>query len=384
MNRALQPELHPDAESLSAFMERALPEPERVRILDHIGVCGRCRQIIYLAQQASDAEEDAVSAARVAAVRNSWRWNWRRTWAPAAALVGIFAVAAVARLWRAPQGSELAKNITPTRQAPPAALPQSPVKEAASSSLAPAVKVKSAKKSAARPAAPKTTWEMASNGASSHAIRGKNYAVTPVSSKSAPAAESAGAFGQGFSANAASTPQPEPAVAAWEQEREAVAIALQSAAEAPNTSQARFSAKTARAETSRSLAGTRGRRAEPTLAGSLEPPAPQAMAALMAVPRPDGATLPSGLGALSMATAHGRSVAIDPAGTLFVRESLNAGWKTVARQWTGRLVQVRLRPAVEGGETANAGATSSEGSFEIVNDSSMVWASLDGEAWQPE
>jgi hypothetical protein len=225
---------------------------------------------------------------------------------------------------------------------------------------------------------------MASNGASSHAIRGKNYAVTPVSSKSAPAAESAGAFGQGFSANAASTPQPEPAVAAWEQEREAVAIALQSAAEAPNTSQARFSAKTARAETSRSLAGTRGRRAEPTLAGSLEPPAPQAMAALMAVPRPDGATLPSSLGALSMATAHGRSVAIDPAGTLFVRESLNAGWKTVARQWTGRLVQVRLRPAVEGGETANAGATSSEGSFEIVNDSSMVWASLDGEAWQPE
>ena len=57
MNRALQPETHPgrhpDAESLNAFLEQALPAPERAQILGHIASCSRCRQVVFLAQQAA-------------------------------------------------------------------------------------------------------------------------------------------------------------------------------------------------------------------------------------------------------------------------------------------------------------------------------------------
>jgi carboxypeptidase family protein/photosynthesis system II assembly factor YCF48-like protein/putative zinc finger protein len=41
--------LHPDADLLSAFAERALSDVERKQVLDHVGSCSECRETLYLA-----------------------------------------------------------------------------------------------------------------------------------------------------------------------------------------------------------------------------------------------------------------------------------------------------------------------------------------------
>ena len=114
MNQAIQLDLHPDAESLNAFAEQALPEQERGQILEHLGVCGRCRQVVYLAQEMA---VDAVPVARAAVVRaaprkTSWFGNGWFTWAPAAALAGIVGFAVFIHFRPAGPGSEVA-GVTP-------------------------------------------------------------------------------------------------------------------------------------------------------------------------------------------------------------------------------------------------------------------------------
>jgi hypothetical protein len=66
MNSTTQLEFHPDAESLNAFAEQALPERERGQIVAHLAVCSRCRQVIFLAQQAAEEMETAAPAAHSA------------------------------------------------------------------------------------------------------------------------------------------------------------------------------------------------------------------------------------------------------------------------------------------------------------------------------
>ena len=48
-----QLELHPDADSLNAFVEQALAGSEREQVQAHLAACSRCRQVIYLAQEAA-------------------------------------------------------------------------------------------------------------------------------------------------------------------------------------------------------------------------------------------------------------------------------------------------------------------------------------------
>ena len=40
---------HPDADLLTAFAERSLPDRERMVVLDHLALCGNCREIVALA-----------------------------------------------------------------------------------------------------------------------------------------------------------------------------------------------------------------------------------------------------------------------------------------------------------------------------------------------
>ena len=94
MNPTAQLDFHPDADSLNAFVEQALPEPERAQILDHIAACSRCRQVIYLAQEVA-AEMKAppkAQAARSETQPRAWFKNWRLAWVPAAAFAAIVAL----------------------------------------------------------------------------------------------------------------------------------------------------------------------------------------------------------------------------------------------------------------------------------------------------
>src|ERR1041385_8229543 len=40
---------HPDPDMLAAFAENASPDRERTQLLQHLGACGECREIVFLA-----------------------------------------------------------------------------------------------------------------------------------------------------------------------------------------------------------------------------------------------------------------------------------------------------------------------------------------------
>jgi hypothetical protein len=68
-----QPGLHPDADTLNAFVEEALPEHERLACLAHFAECAECRQVVFLTQEPFPPELP----------KTEW---WRRWLAPLPAL----------------------------------------------------------------------------------------------------------------------------------------------------------------------------------------------------------------------------------------------------------------------------------------------------------
>jgi hypothetical protein len=90
--------------------------------------------------------------------------------------------------------------------------------------------------------------------------------------------------------------------------------------------------------------------------------------------------LPSGLAAISVATAAVRTVAIDPAGAMYVSEDEGQSWSPVPRQWTGRAILVTNHEYSL--ETTTVPLP--QGShFELVNDAFKKWLSPDGKTWSP-
>jgi Carboxypeptidase regulatory-like domain/Putative zinc-finger len=51
MSERLHPGPHPDADSLSAFIEGVLSEHERLQCLAHLAECDRCREVVFVAQE---------------------------------------------------------------------------------------------------------------------------------------------------------------------------------------------------------------------------------------------------------------------------------------------------------------------------------------------
>jgi hypothetical protein len=95
MTATSQHGFHPDAESLSAFSEQALNERERMEVLAHLAVCGRCRQVVALAREAADAGEvTAAARLRKTNAPDSWWKQWRLVWVPTA-VVAAFAAASI-------------------------------------------------------------------------------------------------------------------------------------------------------------------------------------------------------------------------------------------------------------------------------------------------
>ncbi len=87
---------HPDADALTAFSERALPELERATVLEHLARCGDCREIVALALPETESVELAVQPSSGGLLR----WPVLR-WAFVAA--GVVVIAAVGIVWRQQQ-----------------------------------------------------------------------------------------------------------------------------------------------------------------------------------------------------------------------------------------------------------------------------------------
>jgi hypothetical protein len=68
-------EPHPDPDVLSAFAENALPESERAQLLQHLGACNDCREILYLAAPDSAEAQKVLSFQPKRGLRLAFRWG---------------------------------------------------------------------------------------------------------------------------------------------------------------------------------------------------------------------------------------------------------------------------------------------------------------------
>jgi hypothetical protein len=82
-------EVHPDADTLTAFVERSLPSTESETVVAHLAVCEPCREVVVLTQSllAEPATQTVLAPAPVA--------RWRRLFTPAFGAIATVAAMAV-------------------------------------------------------------------------------------------------------------------------------------------------------------------------------------------------------------------------------------------------------------------------------------------------
>ena len=90
-----EPRVHPDADTLTAYLEQLLPVRERGQVLEHLAICGPCREVIALSLSEPLVLKDAPVTAAPAG--RGWRALILRKPALglAASLAGLALVAAV-------------------------------------------------------------------------------------------------------------------------------------------------------------------------------------------------------------------------------------------------------------------------------------------------
>jgi Carboxypeptidase regulatory-like domain/Putative zinc-finger len=115
MSDLLQSGQHPDADQLSAFIERALPAHDREETLAHLAICPHCRSIVALSLPA--AEE--LPQPHPEPARRPWFSGWNMVW-PAGVAVAALALAGI----YIRHGLVVEKHVTPVQtaqSAPPVA-----------------------------------------------------------------------------------------------------------------------------------------------------------------------------------------------------------------------------------------------------------------------
>jgi hypothetical protein len=104
---------HPDSELLSAFAENVLPEADRGLLLQHLGACSDCREIVFLALP------ESAEAQKVLVLKPSRFRRWGLTWGAAVATVAIAAVLFTTE--RLEHKNQMAKMVAPASAPQPAA-----------------------------------------------------------------------------------------------------------------------------------------------------------------------------------------------------------------------------------------------------------------------
>lgn len=152
--------LHPDADSLSAFAEGVLPEHERLDCLAHLAECSRCRDIVYLAQNAF-AEDPVPNLVADPAP------FWKRWFAPlpvlaaAVAAVLIFFSVGIYRMIRSaeprpPVTTQVARSAETAQPPQPLTQPSTTQSVTPKTAQHPSAKTRPAPKAAASPTAQST------------------------------------------------------------------------------------------------------------------------------------------------------------------------------------------------------------------------------------
>ncbi|MGB6688045.1 MAG: zf-HC2 domain-containing protein [Terracidiphilus sp.] len=403
MNPVSQFDVHPDAESLNGFVERQLPEAERAQVIEHLASCGRCRQIVYLVQDAAPAAEQrvpAVAGEREDAGRKPWRCGGGFAWATAAACAALAIFAVFVPMRKTARPAEMAKasppatvssavnapipaasaalvekSRSPNRQADARQLATKPPSPAAGSAG-----TLSGRDVSTRLAAPAIARQSRLK-AIRNAIAGTKSSDEPLGS---------------IAAGAANAPAQSPSLATHEVHFHGSAGAVGAdalAAKAPPTAKSESAPEPA-SEAVEVNADQVQSRPEAASRAQLQTIAPAAQAA---AEKNSGLTLlPSGLPVVSMVAAGRNIVAIDAVGSLFLSRDLEKSWEPIERQWIGQAVKVRIAQApgttgplgsfaAQSGSPrpkASIAASVSGAIFELVNDSNAVWTSADGKTWK--
>lgn len=114
MSAGHNPMPHPDENLLAAFAEQALAGAERDSVLLHLSNCPRCREIVFLAQEAVPQQEPVAEVAMRPARRQWLRWQT----ATAGAWVVALAIAA-ALLWHSHRTSSPSDELVILQHAAP-------------------------------------------------------------------------------------------------------------------------------------------------------------------------------------------------------------------------------------------------------------------------
>lgn len=391
MNSNPQFDLHPDAESLNAFAEQALGERERAQIVAHLAECGRCRDVVFLAQEAVAQMEvgelvvamPAVAASQV--VRKApWYRNWRLAWVPGA-LAAIVTVAYVVHERRVELAAEQAKLAAEASARPveiARALPKPTMEMQAVPPRVAGIHALAAKN--AKPEAPGAR-PMTLGIAAGPLTGGANEMVSakraPAPAPTAPPAVGAAPLRTGETADSKKEPE-----LADGRERQGQAMDAQRNEARAATMQAMPKAETSASEQVSAMApagfgaASSAEAKEGTLSsGNGLTSGRYKSSGVAALYKSKQAGLPSGLVEVSRAALNARCVvAIDGVGGVFLTEDAGNHWTTVARQWTGRAVAVHVEKATG----SDQGAAPSPGAFfEMANEQGQEWVSTDGRNW---
>jgi hypothetical protein len=427
MNRPIQPDIHPDADSLNAFVERVLPDAERARILEHMAGCVRCREVVYLAREAAGVEA-GPSPVEEAKSRQRRGWlspffnGWRIAWIPAAALAAVGAVL----VWVHPRTARMSVNraqvsvpSAPASNAPP------PSPETARSVASPPAIESGARRleMTSKPAAAASHEQASAIASQQVTVQAGQSTLTELRAGSNPVPMTPAAQPQpAMSAPAQVVSQPPPTST---QEQQPQPHELTDMTE----SRAMSAAKLARAPAPPGMIAVHGGVMAPTADRSSQDVAeaeaqpqpaamPQTLDGLAVLRLTRRLKLPSGLNAVSSAGTPGRLLAVDPAGAVFLSVDAGKHWDPVQTQWTGKAIELHAeqqavhQPANPGGPVrpAPAGPPLDETSsvpppaasvviepatvqatplapavlFRLVNDRHQTWMSTDGKTWHPQ
>jgi hypothetical protein len=405
-------QLHPDADLLSAFVEGVLPEHARAQCLAHLAECSRCRDLVFLTQETrvvpttpilvpSPARRRwlrpmpllAVAAALCVALLGAWLYLRSKTGAPPRELAAEVSPAPSstpdhpAEITPKPVPPKttprarrrIQQEPTPEVPAvPPTTVPETPRPPQTSPSPAQAESVKDTSRSTPQAIIPEpkspaiTVQAEAASATPSSGISGivtdPSGAVVPTATvqlrqlatnrTSSTQTDQSGEFkftglAPGQYELQISRPgfrQTIQRVDLHPQEVAAVKPRLDvgSTTETVEVSAASSTIQTESAEVSNS----RRKRAAPVQ------------------PRP----LPSKLPVETMATDHKIILAVDTGGALFFSGNSGKSWKSVKRQWTGKIVSLAAPPELPEAGTAK---------FQLTTDSGAGWLSRDGRRWYP-
>ena len=389
MSDNLHPGLHPDVESLNAFIEGVLPEHERLECLAHLAECSRCREIVYLAQEAAAVQEPGP-------VRVSKPWFARVPVLVAAAAaclivfsIGVYRFALPEK--RAPE------QIATLRTPAPENLPQAPAPLPAPKKTVPARRPGVKRPPDTRPDASSSPPTVAAATppplpapAAPEPRTVAKPKVASVIGKDTPANDLAAISGTvtdatgGVVAGASVTVHPIAGTSSsnvrtdqkgqfnldgltpGQYELQIDSPGFRRASKQVDL-QPRETAKVDSLLEIGSTASTVEVTADPATLNT------QTSSVIVSKAKRTGA-LPSKLPP-AMTVANGKlTLAVDTNGALFLSKNAGRSWKAVKPTWQGKVVLVVTPPEVPGASNAV---------FQLTTDSEAVWLSRDGNRWYP-